>query len=56
MKKIVLPLIIVSLSLSACTMPWSQKDDDKPKDTTKVSTTKVKNEVVHTLNYTLKEW
>lgn len=55
MKKIVLPLIIISLSLSACTMPWSQKDDDKPKDTTKVSTTKVKNEVVHTLNYTLKD-
>lgn len=56
MKKIILPLIIVSLSLSACTMPWSHKDETQPaKDATTTSINKAKNQVVHTVNYTLKD-
>lgn len=55
MKKVILPLVIVSLSLSACTMPWSHKNDDQSKNTVKTPINSTKNAVVHTLNYTLRD-
>ncbi len=56
MKKIALPLVLVSLSLSACTMPWSHKDNSESvKNTTTKTSVNKKDQVVHTINYTLKD-
>ena len=56
MKKIILPLVILSMSLSACTMPWSHKNEGEAiKNNTHTSESKIKDQVVHTINYTLKD-